>query len=332
MLNKKSLAGFQVLFLAASLTSGAFPLVANSGGFDVEIESVMLNGLPVATVDAEASVNVSVAVERDSGGGSSNDWKSTGYRIDSGSYTCVDTADHTSSDGGTDTESFSITAPSSAGTYDVDIKVYKNDNCSSEQDSKSGNNNLIVEIPTPTPEPTSADIVAIKIVCDNESDLPNWGEGGPDITASTASDFLAENENCRLESGWDFQWASENPASIDPGGSFIGATGSPWITFGPTDISGVAITTIDTLSVGAFAWVREVLQSGYIPFTFDQSNQSNDDNVSAEMYCSIDVLNYDNIDSVDAPIAGETYYCVAFNVLIPTPTPKSTLIFFGALG
>ena len=173
-------------------------------------------------------------------------------------------------------------------------------------------------------ENTDADVSVTKIVCDSESDLPNWGLGGPDITASTASDFLAENENCHLESGWLFQWAPENPASIDPGGSFIGEVGNPWTTFGPTDISGVAMTTIDTLTVGAFAWVREVLQSGYIPFTFDQDNQTNEDDVSAEMYCATDVMNYDNLDSVDYPEAGGTYYCIAFNVAVPTPTPTPT--------
>ena len=60
--------------------------------------------------------------------------------------------------------------------------------------------------------------------------------------------------------------------------------------------------------------LREVLQSGYIPFTFDQSNQSNADNVSAEFYCTNDVLNYDNYDFIRNPIGGTTYYCVGFNV------------------
>ena len=164
---------------------------------------------------------------------------------------------------------------------------------------------------------TNATISATKIVCDSESDLPNWGAGGADITSSTATDFLASNPNCHLESGWNFQWAPENPASIDPGGSFIGEAGSPWTTFGTTNVSGVAMTTVDTLTVGAFAWVREVLKDGYIPFTFDQSNQSNENDVSAEIYCSNDVLNYDNLDLVSSPAAGGTYYCVAFNALKP---------------
>jgi hypothetical protein len=66
--------------------------------------------------------------------------------------------------------------------------------------------------------------------------------------------------------------------------------------------------------------MREVLQSGFIPFTFDAASTTpNGNNVSAEFSCANDGLNYDNWEFIRNPQAGHTYYCVAFNA--PTPTP-----------
>jgi hypothetical protein len=39
------------------------------------------------------------------------------------------------------------------------------------------------------------------------------------------------------------------------------------------------------------------------------------------MYCNTDVLNYDNLDWINPVVAGETYYCVAFNVPVTPPAP-----------
>ena len=58
------------------------------------------------------------------------------------------------------------------------------------------------------PSTPSLNIVADKIVCANESDLPNWGTGGPDITSNTASEFLANHPTCHLEPNWYFQWSA----------------------------------------------------------------------------------------------------------------------------
>jgi hypothetical protein len=66
--------------------------------------------------------------------------------------------------------------------------------------------------------------------------------------------------------------------------------------------------------------MREVLQTGFIPFTFDAASSTpNGNNVSAEFACSDDGLNYDNWEFVRNPQAGSTYYCVAYNA--PTVTP-----------
>jgi hypothetical protein len=160
-------------------------------------------------------------------------------------------------------------------------------------------------------------IIASKIICNSESDLPNWGSGGPDVTSLTANQFLNTHPNCHLVPNWNFQWAGST--ATDPGGSFVGeAVG--WNTFGLTNQQGIASTTVSVSSTTPYIWVREVLKNDYLPFTYPGDNNSN----SAEMYCYSDVLNYDNFDKIISPfVSGGIYYCVAFNVLNSVP-PANT--------
>jgi hypothetical protein len=159
----------------------------------------------------------------------------------------------------------------------------------------------------------SATIIATKIVCDSEEDLPNWSGSGMDINASTAADFVEENENCHLESGWHFQWA---PTSASNPGDNTGAAGSPWTAFGPTNDSGVASVSVPMSSVdeSGQVWMREVWSADYIPFSGEFVSGSS---ISAEMWCDGDVLNYDNLDYARGLTNGATTYCVAFNVEQP---------------
>jgi len=155
-------------------------------------------------------------------------------------------------------------------------------------------------------------IVATKIVCDYEEDLPDWGYGAPDnITKDTASEFLASHSNCSLEPNWSFQWGDDS--STNPGDDHVGEADG-WNTFGPTDINGVATVNINDFGTTSQIKVREVLQENYIPFTY-LINGNNLNDVSAEIYCHTDVLNYDNDDRF-TPEYGQTYYCVAWNVQI----------------
>ncbi|KND46772.1 MAG: hypothetical protein AB201_03225 [Parcubacteria bacterium C7867-006] len=158
---------------------------------------------------------------------------------------------------------------------------------------------------------TSSNIFATKIVCDSETDLPNWGDkSGPDIASTTAIDFLSTHPNCHLQKDWKFQWAVN---AENPGDNVIGEVGSPWTTFGPTNVDGVTMTSIPATT--SMVWFREVMEEGYFKFT----GQNTDKNVSAEMYCNTDHLNYDNYDFISNPEAGKTYYCVAFNVINHAP-------------
>jgi uncharacterized protein YegL len=147
-------------------------------------------------------------------------------------------------------------------------------------------------------------LVADKIVCEDESYLPNWG--GYDvlpIDENTVDTFMSTHGDVCEVVDWDFQWAPQN--EVNPSDN-SGVAGDPWMTFtGSTQIN------LSDIAGDDHFWVREVWNDGYIPFT----GVNTDLNESAEIYCHIDTVNYDNYDKVDAPfVAGETYYCVAFNV------------------
>jgi hypothetical protein len=167
--------------------------------------------------------------------------------------------------------------------------------------------NASVRCVQPPVPPNTATVVASKIVCDAESDLPEWGaDGGPNITATTAQDYVnASDGACRLVPNWQFEWAPES--ATNPGDNTTGVTGGAWTASGMTNGSGVVSMLVPATS--GLTWFREVNQSGYIPFA-----GLNNGNVSAEFYCNTDVLNYDNYDWIDGITAGQTYYCVAWNV------------------
>ena len=162
------------------------------------------------------------------------------------------------------------------------------------------------------PPVVTATISATKIVCDNESDLPNWGAGDStlqQVTSNTVSRYLSTHESCRIAE-WNFEWA---PDGTNNPGDNIGVAGSPWTPF----------TSTVTIPAGSKTWVREQANSNYIPFSSDTNGSDGWDAVSAEMYCSNDTLNYDNYDYIDPVAAGSTYYCVAFNVLKKAPSPQT---------
>jgi uncharacterized repeat protein (TIGR01451 family) len=162
-------------------------------------------------------------------------------------------------------------------------------------------------------EPEYATIIAHKIVCEDESLLPNWGLGGPDITSTTAQNFVSQSEGqCWFEEGWYFQWGYSDVSN--PGDNTGEDRSGNWVTFGPTGSDGKIETTVTELYDHEFLWAREVFKSGYIPFTYGINNSSNIDDFTAEFYCHTDVANYDNFERIDGIEYGGTYYCVAFNV------------------
>ncbi len=145
---------------------------------------------------------------------------------------------------------------------------------------------------------------ADKVVCNSESDLPNWGgESGPHIDFNTASNYVgASSGNCRIAE-WDFQWRFDGDKPDD------NALGVPdgWTSFD----SGSAITIYN--ADDGTVWFREKVDPAYHSF----SNSLQDD-VTAEFYCDGDVLNYDNYDYIKEDLSNNNgnFYCVGFNALI----------------
>ncbi|MCK5321351.1 lamin tail domain-containing protein [Candidatus Pacearchaeota archaeon] len=143
---------------------------------------------------------------------------------------------------------------------------------------------------------------ADKVVCDSESDLPNWGgvAGVPYIDSTTASDYVvASNGVCSLED-WEFQFGRNED---NPGNNVGDADG--WIDFD----SGVSLTISDA-NQGTL-WFREVMEFGYVPFSGDGGSD-----VTAEFYCDGDSFKYDNYDYISDEISnGDSFYCVGFNAL-----------------
>ncbi|MCK5096061.1 MAG: PKD domain-containing protein [Candidatus Pacebacteria bacterium] len=159
----------------------------------------------------------------------------------------------------------------------------------------------------PDPEPFT--IITKKIVCENESYLPNWGASSTPITENTATEFLslvnASGTVCELND-WAFQWAPQGTSNPGDG---VTEAGTPWTTF----TGGSVEIDMSLVEGDSYVWVREVTDPAYVPFT--GANTTEDE--SAEMYCHTDTLKYDNYDRVDGIQAGETYYCIGFNAEIP---------------
>ncbi len=207
--------------------------------------------------------------------------------------------------------SLSLTAPSFTDISSEQFVIVYNEKCGDT-----------------TPDTHTGNLHATKIVCPAETDLPNWSGSDMTIGANTATDFIATHPQCHLEPNWQFQAAYRSADNLiignDPGGAFLGEAGSPWVTLsGSTNASGTISTTFNSDEVWHI-FVREVLKDGYMPFA---APENTDSNISAEMYCDNDVLNYDNIERVDGPFTnGQQIYCVAFNVPTHTGTTTGTIL------
>ncbi len=102
------------------------------------------SGVHQVTVNPSTDIEVSLEV----GLNSNSWWMSSSYRIGSDSWICVDTSDHQDNIYGSAyfTENFSISAPVSEGTYNLDLRVYTNNSCTgSSYSSTSLTNGIIVE-------------------------------------------------------------------------------------------------------------------------------------------------------------------------------------------
>jgi hypothetical protein len=167
-------------------------------------------------------------------------------------------------------------------------------------------------------EAPSAQVVASSIVCTDPAEMPRFATmGGITIDANTAQNWVDNNGSCRFADDWYFQRAPRGITKPDDNAGIV----SGWTTFGPT-VGGVATTTVyqPEFENGSLTAVRAVWQGGHVPFAGSGVN----DKPSAEMYCHTDVGGFDNLEYVNAMVAGNTYYCVAWNA------PDSGPLFSGS--
>lgn len=130
-----------------------FPVQAHA---DRTIASATLNGGSSVTVAPGATITAVVDVTTN-GAGAAARWRSTGWSISTtapGAVTCVDHANHNGA--GTYSETFSITAPATSGTYNAYFIAYNNDSCSSGASAtRTMTGAVIVTVTNPIPTITS---------------------------------------------------------------------------------------------------------------------------------------------------------------------------------
>lgn len=105
-------------------------------------KTTMVNGMPYVTVPPSTSVTVTVTVKLTGG----DWWRSTEYKIGSGSWQCANTDDHSS---GTHTESFVVSAPATVGSYNLSLKAYANEGCGGTASDEVVFNDVIRVATTP---------------------------------------------------------------------------------------------------------------------------------------------------------------------------------------
>ena len=166
------------------------------------------------------------------------------------------------------------------------------------------------------PQEETAKIIAHKLVCTDEADIPNesdWASLEP-IDADTAEDWLLTHDSCSLVPDWSFEWI-KNSQKTDPGDTLVGPAGGAWSIFGVTDANGMTMVELSSEDLGddKRIWFREVLKEGYLAFTHGQNENQNVDDYSAAFFCNNDVVNYDNLEWINNVKVGNTYHCVAWN-------------------
>ena len=156
------------------------------------------NGVSQVTVAPGTTIEVSLEVRL----GYDDWWRSSRYRIEGGDWECVNTSNHQDTISGYAyfTEDFDITAPLTEGTYDLDLRAYKNNSCSGDYSSDSINNGIIVANPI-TPEPIP---FFESFGNSNSSSVDDWEEHNPaEITSGGGEDSGHSGKFAKIgEDGW----------------------------------------------------------------------------------------------------------------------------------
>lgn len=137
--------------------------------------SATIDGGATATVAPGATLTVSVTVQTSGYSHWGSRWRSTGWRISAwgGVMTCVDTTNHDGS--GTYTETFTVTAPTTTGTYNLYLTAYNNNGCSSGASSVYTLNNAVVV----------SDATAATLVSNYYFDEDSWNGSSGEVVDTT---------------------------------------------------------------------------------------------------------------------------------------------------
>jgi hypothetical protein len=108
-------------------------------GSNPTLSTATLNNQSSVTVKSGTSITVLVNVSTN---GSSN-WQSTRYQIGSNGWNCVETPDHNGN--GSYSESFTITAPSTEGSYNLSLRAYTGGSCTGTHGDYTMNNAIVVD-------------------------------------------------------------------------------------------------------------------------------------------------------------------------------------------
>jgi hypothetical protein len=178
-------------FVATGLTSG----VSVTNGFTDarQVNSVTISGSNPRQPGATVSITVNVTTTQQGG----NTWAATGYRVatNTGTMTCINHTDITSS--GTFNTTMSITVPNTPGTYNLYIVAYSNNTCTQGASNTLTVNNAIVVADTTPPA----------LSLPGNMTLQATGPGGRTVTfTATANDTIDGNRpvTCTPASGSTF--------------------------------------------------------------------------------------------------------------------------------
>ncbi len=108
--------------------------------------SVSLDG--ASSVQVSPGATITVAVNASPDGANAGRWRGTGWLISNsppGTVTCFDNTNHDSA--GTFSETFTITAPATAGTYNFYLVTYSNNNCTTDAVTTTLSNAVVVVTP-----------------------------------------------------------------------------------------------------------------------------------------------------------------------------------------
>lgn len=188
------------------------------------INSVTVDGASTTTVSVGATISASVNVTTTNPGG--NNWKATGWRIDTnpGVLSCIDHADITTA---TTTDiSFDITAPSTNGLYNLYLRAYPKDNCTGSPSSQSELPNAVTAVSELNCSAEASNAVIneiqttdnfIELYLLNSTDIINWALYVDDVNIARLG-----TGNCEINGTSDKDNTGSGATnSAFPAGTFI---------------------------------------------------------------------------------------------------------------